>query len=132
MHSAFISTPHIAGYSTDGKANGTAMSVNSVSRFFGLPLTGWYPDNVPAPANPVLAIDATGKTNEEIAMIAIKHTYDIESDSMNLRSVPGNFEKLRGDYPLRREFGAFTIAIRNDKENASYMLSNLGFQVNNS
>jgi erythronate-4-phosphate dehydrogenase len=38
MHLAFLATPHIAGYSTDGKANGTAMVVNSLCEFFGLPL----------------------------------------------------------------------------------------------
>lgn len=42
-------TPHIAGYSTDGKANGTAMSVNAVARFFGLPFKDWYPEHVPLP-----------------------------------------------------------------------------------
>ena len=47
MSKAFIATPHIAGYSTDGKANGTAMVVNSLSSFFNLPLENWYPDNVP-------------------------------------------------------------------------------------
>ncbi len=34
MQQAFISTPHIAGYSTDGKANGTAMVVNSLGKLF--------------------------------------------------------------------------------------------------
>ena len=43
MEKAFISTPHIAGYSTDGKANGTAMVVNSLARFFKIPLVNWYP-----------------------------------------------------------------------------------------
>ncbi len=40
---AFLATPHIAGYSTDGKANGTAMVVNSLSSYFNLPITDWYP-----------------------------------------------------------------------------------------
>jgi len=48
MNLAFISTPHIAGYSTDGKANGTAMVVNSLSNYFNLSLIDWYPDNIPS------------------------------------------------------------------------------------
>ena len=37
-----LATPHIAGYSEQGKANATAMSVDTLARFFGLPLAGWY------------------------------------------------------------------------------------------
>ena len=40
-------TPHIAGYSTDGKANGTSKIVNSLCEFFKLPLKDWYPPDVP-------------------------------------------------------------------------------------
>ena len=47
LSGVYLATPHIAGYSTDGKANGTAMVVNSLSRFFDLPLVNWYPGNVP-------------------------------------------------------------------------------------
>ncbi len=58
---ADIATPHIAGYSLDGKANGTAQSVRAVSEFFGLGVGDWYPE-VPAPADPVVSIvdGATG------------------------------------------------------------------------
>src|SRR5664280_3414060 len=38
LQQAYIATPHIAGYSTDGKANGTAMVVNALCRYFNLPL----------------------------------------------------------------------------------------------
>ncbi|MEI3003165.1 MAG: NAD(P)-dependent oxidoreductase [Victivallales bacterium] len=36
-------TPHIAGYSADGKANGTSMSVNALASFFALPLYEFEP-----------------------------------------------------------------------------------------
>ncbi len=38
-----LATPHIAGYSLDGKANGTSMSVRAISKFFGLGLDDWEP-----------------------------------------------------------------------------------------
>ncbi len=50
---ADIATPHIAGYSLDGKANGTAQSVRAVSEFFGLGIGDWYPE-VPEPPFPVV------------------------------------------------------------------------------
>ncbi|MCK5843161.1 MAG: 4-phosphoerythronate dehydrogenase, partial [Victivallales bacterium] len=51
MDLARFATPHIAGYSADGKANGTMMSVRAVSRFFGLDLDDWTPSGVPMPEN---------------------------------------------------------------------------------
>ena len=50
---ADIATPHIAGYSLDGKANGTVQSVRAVSEFFGLGIGDWYPE-VPEPEFPVV------------------------------------------------------------------------------
>ncbi len=105
LHKAsFIATPHIAGYSTDGKANGTAMSVNALSKFFNLPAANWYPDDVPNPSNPLIMIDGKGKSDEDIVRECIFHTYDNEADDKKLRAKPSDFERLRGDYPLRREF----------------------------
>ena len=44
-----ISTPHIAGYSVEGKANGTAACVNALNDFFSLGLErNWYPNHLPS------------------------------------------------------------------------------------
>ena len=113
LQQAFIATPHIAGYSTDGKANGTAMVVNSLSRYFELPLTDWYPGNVPLPLDPVFMIDCNGKSDEEIIREAVFHSYDIDTDNTRLRQSPSDFEKIRGDYPLRREFYSYSVILKN-------------------
>ena len=95
---AFLATPHVAGYSADGKANGTRMSLEAVARFFGvdcsfdveapavLPTFRYYPEAPDdAAANPSLAL------------------YDPRRDSDALKADPAAFERLRGNYPLRRE-----------------------------
>lgn len=103
-----IATPHIAGYSADGKANGTSASVQLVSRVLGLPLTDWKVTEIPAPPQSLHHhIDEAGKTLTEILQQKILYTYDIEKDSRALKADPALFEKLRGDYPVRREMGAF-------------------------
>jgi erythronate-4-phosphate dehydrogenase len=129
MAKAFIATPHIAGYSTDGKANGTAMVVNSLCNFFGLPLKDWYPSNVPLPEKTVLSIDATGKTEYEILSEAVFQTYNIEKDDAMLRLSPSDFEKQRGNYPLRREFTSFSVKIKGGTAGVRKMLADLGFKV---
>jgi erythronate-4-phosphate dehydrogenase len=49
LDKAFIATPHIAGYSADGKANGTAMVINVLCNAFKFPLQDWYPKVIPQP-----------------------------------------------------------------------------------
>ncbi len=120
-------TPHIAGYSTDGKANGTAMSVNAISRVFDLPLKEWYPANVPAPAEPCIEVSESGNFEADMLKI-VSRSYNIADDCRRLRQSPETFEKQRGDYPLRREFPAYTVTgkLSGQLKNA---LTGLGFQV---
>lgn len=129
MSKTFLSTPHIAGYSTDGKANGTSMIVKALSEYFDLPLKDWYPDNLPAPEHPFLSLDGIGKTEEEILREAVNHTYNIETDNISLRFSPSDFEKLRGDYRMRREFTAFTVSLNGGTKKIRKMLEGVGFKV---
>ncbi|MGL4293289.1 MAG: 4-phosphoerythronate dehydrogenase PdxB [Bacteroidales bacterium] len=122
MGMAFISTPHIAGYSADGKSNATRMAVENISRFFG-----WEPDLSailpPQIADPV--IDALAYPENTLANILLR-TYDPQDDSRRLRNNPETFEKQRGDYPLRREYRAFTV--ENTPDELLPVLRKLGFQ----
>lgn len=129
LSATHISTPHIAGYSTDGKAKGTSMVVNSLCRFFKLPLTDWYPENIPHPGNKVIEIDCSGKSDEEIIGEAVKVTYDIASDHFMLRQSPDTFEKQRGDYGIRREFQSYRIVTGNCSRELNEKLIRLGFSL---
>ena len=125
-----LGTPHIAGYSTDGKAMGTAMSVQAVSRFFGFDLNNWFPENIPQITNNNIEINCSGKSSMEMIKMAIKATYDVVNDSNKLKSYPDTFEKQRGNYPVRREFSAFTVNLNNDCNNTEKILKKIGFNIN--
>lgn len=129
MNKAFIATPHIAGYSTDGKANGTSMVVRSFAEFFGLPLKDWYPEKLPPPQNPVIEINCSNKHIEDIIREAIFHTYDITGDDFRLRFSPADFEKHRGNYPVRREFQAYKVKLSGSTPEIHKILTDLRFQV---
>jgi len=129
MQQTLISTPHVAGYSTDGKVNGTSMVVNSLSRYFNLPLENWYPENVPLPAIPYISINCNGRSEEDILREAVIHTYKIDNDNARLRLSPGDFEKLRGDYPVRREFTSYTIDLKKGTDQIRQMLMAIGFKI---
>ncbi len=124
-----IATPHIAGYSADGKANGTSMSVQALSRFFGLDLNAWVPDNVPPPERPIIKLDCTGLSQQAMFVRLVRHTYDILADDRRLRESPQTFEKQRGEYPLRREFTAYTVRLRNANADARTLARALGFSI---
>lgn len=129
MAKTFLSTPHIAGYSTDGKANGTATVINELSRFFGLSLKNWYPPSLPDPDKPVFSVNGIGKSDEDIVREAVLHTYNIDEDNFRLRFAPADFEKLRGDYGIRREFTAYKVKLNGGTKQSRRLLENLGFSV---
>ena len=124
-----LATPHIAGYSRDGKAKGTEMSVMAVSRFLGLELKNWTAKNVEKPAVSEILIDGTGKTTQQILSEAILATYDIREDDARLRASINTFEKQRGDYPVRREFPAFTVAGKFSISKVIDKLKRIGFRI---
>lgn len=95
LETALFATPHIAGYSADGKSNGTRMSLQAVADFFGLDTTF---DIVP----PALPANYHYNPYDTPPCESLRH-YDPLVDSMALKKYPMLFEHLRGNYPLRRE-----------------------------
>ncbi len=124
-----LATPHIAGYSKDGKATGTQMSVRAISDFFGLGLNNWSPFGVELPTNSNIKLDGSELSEQEIISAAILHTYDIRNDDAAFKKNPALFEQLRGDYPTRREFPAFTVRAQNTEEATLDKLKELGFKI---
>ncbi|MBO7247805.1 MAG: DUF3410 domain-containing protein, partial [Bacteroidaceae bacterium] len=117
MELLFTATPHIAGYSLDGKANGTWMSVQAIGKKFNLPCKDWKVTEVPLPAQPVeFSIDLKDKNIDNVLDEAILYTYDIFTDDRRFRENPLDFELQRADYPIRREFPAFTLTFKNTNE----------------
>jgi len=122
-----IATPHIAGYSADGKANGTSMSVQAISKFFGLALNNWSVQNIPKTSNKKFTINCKELLTEEVLKKAIQSSYDILEDDKRLRKSTINFEEQRGNYPLRREFHAYTPELVDGTGDFEQKIKLLGF-----
>lgn len=90
LQRACVATPHIAGYSNEGKIRGTAMIVDALNRHFG-----W---NAQPPATTMPAGGAQAPT-----LADIMHSYDPLADTARLKAHPDDFEALRNHYPLRNE-----------------------------
>lgn len=99
---AYIATPHIAGYSAEGKINATRQMLEAFARFSGyestLPVL-----SLPLPVNPVIKA-----ASEAEALLAI---YNPLGDTDALKTAPDKFEFLRNNYNLRREPSAYTIEL---------------------
>lgn len=80
LRKVIIGTPHIAGYSVDGKANGTRMAVEAVCKFFGIKKT--------------INIEVPGEKGIP---------YYIKGESDALKAHPELFESFRNNYPIRRD-----------------------------
>lgn len=85
----YIGTPHIAGYSADGKVNADNMAIDALCRYFGIENPGRIVPP-PLPAGFVYSGDPL-------------QLYNPLDDSARLKLRPDLFEDLRGNYPLRRE-----------------------------
>lgn len=97
-----IATPHIAGYSYQGKQNGTAAAVRAVAHYFGFTeLFEFYP-KAEFPENEAVKLDLKGLRQGEIAAV-FQYNYPIFTDDFMFRLEPENFEKLRSEYKYRRE-----------------------------
>lgn len=95
-----IGTPHIAGYTVQGKANGTASVINALAEHFGIEeLAGWYPQGIKKAGY-------IPKDGKEILNLAAKN-YDIRKDDATLRQSPETFEQQRIKYNYREEY--FTL-----------------------
>lgn len=127
----YCGTPHIAGYSTDGKATGTAMCIRALAGFFDMPCQDWEVPELPEPAQALdFCLDAQGLKPQQVLANAILHTYDVMKDDAILRSNPDTFERQRSDYHTRREFTAFTAKLINDTTGrAAAFLREAGFSV---
>ncbi len=123
-----IATPHIAGYSVEGKANGTAVCVNEVSSFLNLEVpSNWYPKDLPSPSN-LLNVNSISKSNQEVITDLVLSVYNVLNDYNLLLSSPDTFEKQRGLYPPRREFTYYSVEGVLDEE-LKLKLQKIGFAV---
>ena len=99
LEQAVIATPHIAGYSADGKSNATRMSLRAVCQFFNINM-GDETEFLALTAPPSLPSSLTPTGDEAEDRLRLYNPLD---DSRRLKSAPDQFEWLRGNYPLRRE-----------------------------
>jgi erythronate-4-phosphate dehydrogenase len=125
-----IGTPHIAGYSLDGKVNGTNMIYQAVCNYFGHVPT-WDPAPLmPPPVVPQIELSvSSGEDDEEILRRIVQRVYDINADDAALRQQPREFDLLRANYPIRRDFFNTEVVLRGAADSLRQKAAALGFRM---
>lgn len=132
-----LGSPHIAGYSYDGKLKGTEMIYHALCKHLNLPSELSTKDLVPPLANNQLDV-AQGQSPWEQVKRLITQVYAIEDDDKRLRELAQRarkgednfaigFDGLRKHYPTRREFHNYQVLGADDK--TTEWLTVLGFGV---
>lgn len=125
-----LGTPHIAGYSFDGKVNGTTMIYRAACKYFGV-APSWDPKLlIPTAQVPRLEVDANGKDDEDVLRAVVQQVYNIIEDDGSLRKRADEFDCLRASYPVRREFFNTTVILPEAADRVRPKLSALGFRSN--
>jgi erythronate-4-phosphate dehydrogenase len=136
-----IGTPHIAGYSLDGKIAGMIMIYKAACGYFGLNAKFDVEDFLPEPPVPQIKIKPAAGSEQDVLRGAVEKIYRISEDDLKLRrilDVPAErkgkfFDDLRKNYPVRREFQntkiEFATKATESTENLSKKLKGIGFKI---
>lgn len=129
-----LGSAHIAGYSLDGKVQGTAMILEELCRFFGIPCT-WNTAGIFPPVARIAP--SPGTSGIDAVCSVVLQAFDILVPDANLRALErlapdvaaSAFDRLRNDYPLRPEFRHVAVELDEKNRDLAATLSGLGFQV---
>ena len=125
LNEAIIATPHIAGFSADGKANGTRMCVEAIAKEYHFEIKNLDTfTQPPLPLDPIIDLNKFSDNRIENAILT---TFSPLNEDKKLRKFPKQFESLRTHYENPREFHAYKII--NATEEEKEILQKLGFLV---
>lgn len=131
LQQTLIATPHIAGYSLDGKLKATRILLDALIEYTGHE----------AETSNLSFLDQEQHTLElenDIVQLAVMQSYDVRSDAVALRNLvtfeekecAAYFDSLRKNYPVRREFTCRIIRSDNMSNEVADQLEQLGFKLN--
>ena len=133
-----IGTPHIAGYSLDGKLNAVQMIYRELCGFLHRTPEVDVFDMVNADPLPAIDADGEDQTLERSVKRIIDPVYDIGIDDTSFRTIstlpererPEYFSSLRSSYRIRRECSQYTVTLPASMKSAAEILRTIRFTVN--
>jgi len=136
VEQVWLATPHIAGYSLEGKVQGTEIIYQALSQFLGLPVRKKAGQFLPEPALSKLSFTSSAE-EEDAIRIALRACYDPRRDDIRLRNAmaasaqerSAAFDRLRRDYPVRRECSSLKIQLKGTSKSLQDSFRAIGFKL---
>jgi erythronate-4-phosphate dehydrogenase len=136
LKQTLVGTPHIAGYSLEGKVNGTQIIYNSLCEFLGTQKK--FSFNLTNPIDHLRKFNVSEKKEFGLNYL-LKSIYDIEADDLRMRRMTKmnhsqiivDFDLQRKQYPQRREFSNYSIHPENLSPDIKNILKALRFNIFN-
>lgn len=136
VEQVWLATPHIAGYSLEGKVQGTEIIYQALSQFLGLPVRKKAGQFLPEPALSKLSFTSSAE-EEDAIRIALRACYDPRRDDIRLRNAMAGsaqeraaaFDRLRRDYPVRRECSSLKIQLKGTSKSLQDSFRAIGFKL---
>lgn len=128
-----IGTPHIAGYSLDGRQRGTAQIYQALCAFLDQPAAISLADLLPTPWLAQVSLDAATDPQWALSMLC-RGVYDPRRDDADFRrSLTGDtasqrlaFDALRKHYPPRREIEGLKVHLEGESDALTQLIRALG------
>ena len=137
LAAADLASPHICGYSADGKVAGVMMVQRAACKLLGV-ASDWDPsDKLPPPQYRGASLDHYAGHFEQMLRALVMRTYDFPGDDRRMREIltlpadkrAKHFDSMRKNYPCRREFRNTTLTLTGDSRKWCSALKGLGFSV---
>ena len=139
MNRCMLATPHIAGYSLDGKMRGTEQVYQACCQTFGLPIRNKLAQYLPEPSIKKIKFGDSVPVRQALRT-AIRAVYEVRVDDGIMRSsllrtngevqaMRTQFDLLRKNYPLRRDIPTMRVEVPSKRQDLQQALEAAGFDV---
>ena len=131
-----LGTPHIAGYSLDGKIAGMIMIYRAACEYFAVKPKFDLRDFLPEPAVPELKVNPNITNDQDVLLSSVQKIYRIDKDDTRLRRILDkpvenrgeHFDNLRKNYSIRREFQNTRVILEDTNSALAKKLIGIGFK----
>jgi len=135
MDCCLLATPHIAGYSLDGKMRGTEMIYQGLCDYFDIPIRRQLPQFLPEPG--IKRVNFSDQEPHHQALrTAIRMAYEVRVDDGKMRTAMRKasdlrqaFDRLRSNYPMRRDIPTLKVGVPSKCLELQQILKAAGFDV---
>ncbi len=126
LRATIVATPHVAGYSVEGRHNGTLIIHRAFCQWAGIPITESREDSSRQRIFLAKETESLSRVFAEINHVA-QDGQDMKTlASLSPKEIGNEYDKLRRNYPLRHDFGAWAISGATAEDRL--LLNRLGFQ----